>query len=140
MCGRRHIPRYDSFFPVQNFADTKHIYIRLLFIQMAIRVTHRAILQMSKRGSNILFYCRTGGCNGLEYVLEPVKNVQHAEKQILSDSVNLWTCNKSMFHLLGTEIDWKDDKMGSRFVFKNPNANSMCGCGATFSTDLKMSI
>lgn len=39
-----------------------------------------------------------------------------------------------MLHLLGTEIDWKEDTTGSRFVFDNPNANSMCGCGATFST------
>lgn len=101
---------------------------------MAIRVTQIAITQMSKRGSDLLFYCRTGGCNGFEYVLDPVTNVEDAEKQKLSDNVNLWTCNKSMLYLLGSEIDWKEDTMGSRFVFNNPNAISMCGCGATFST------
>ena len=101
---------------------------------MAIRVTKRAITELSKRGSNILFYFKSGGCNGFEYVLDPVSNPQDSEEQILSKNVTLWTCNQSMFHLLGTEIDWKEDMMGSRFVFSNPNANSMCGCGATFST------
>ena len=100
---------------------------------MAIRVTKRAIRELASRGSDMLFYCRSGGCNGFEYVLEPVSGLQDAEKQVLSQSVNLWTCNACMFHLLGTEIDWKEDIMGSRFVFTNPNANSMCGCGATFS-------
>ena len=102
--------------------------------KMAIRVTQRAIAELAKRGSNVLFHCRSGGCNGFEYVLEPVSDAGAADKQILSDDVTLWTCHQSTLHLLGTEIDWKEDTMGSRFVFANPNANSMCGCGATFST------
>jgi iron-sulfur cluster assembly accessory protein len=101
---------------------------------MAIRVTASAVQQLAKRGPNVLFHCRSGGCNGFEYVLEPVEKVDDAEKQKLSENVTLWTCNHSIFHLLGTEIDWKEDMMGSRFVFSNPNANSACGCGATFST------
>lgn len=96
-------------------------------------MTKTAIRELAKRGPNVLFFCRSGGCNGFEYVLEPVTDPKDAEKQGLSTVVNLWTCNASMFHLLGTEIDWKEDVMGSRFVFTNPNANSMCGCGATFS-------
>jgi len=44
-------------------------------------------------------------------------------------------CGKSMFLVIGTEIDWKEDYMGSRFEFNNPNAKGMCGCGSTFSVD-----
>ena len=65
----------------------------------------------------ISFLLSHSGCNGFEYVLEPVDNTHDAEKQTLSTGVTLWTCNKSMLYLLGTEIDWKDDIMGSRFVF-----------------------
>ena len=101
---------------------------------MAIRVTQRAIVELAKRGSDVLFHCRSGGCNGFEYVLEPVSDAGAADKQKLSNDVTLWTCHRSMLHLLGTKIDWKEDMMGSCFVFDNPNANSMCGCGATFST------
>ena len=77
---------------------------------------------------------KSGGCNGFEYVLEPVvEKPSNVETQVFKN-VQLYTCNISMLHLLGTQIDWKEDMMGSRFVFENPNANSACGCGATFST------
>lgn len=101
--------------------------------RMAIKVTERAMRELARRGSHILFSCSSGGCNGFEYVLEATSAPKDAEKQPLSDNLTLWTCNRSMLYLLGTEIDWKEDMMGSRFVFSNPNASSMCGCGATFS-------
>ena len=102
--------------------------------QMAIRVTARALTEMAKRSNQLLFSCKSGGCNGFEYVLEPVvEKPSNVETQV-SKNVQLYTCNISMLHLLGTQIDWKEDMMGSRFVFENPNANSACGCGATFST------
>ena len=37
------------------------------------------------------------------------------------------------FIYIGTEIDWKEDFMGARFVFDNPQAKSKCGCGTSFS-------
>ena len=101
---------------------------------MAVRVTARAVAQMSKRSTRLLFSCKSGGCNGFEYVLEDVpEKPDNVETQVF-EGITLYTCNISMLHLLGTEIDWKEDMMGSRFTFNNPNANSMCGCGATFST------
>ncbi len=100
---------------------------------MAIRVSERAIRELARRGSEMLFSCKSGGCNGFEYVLEATSAPKDAEKQVLNESVTLWTCNRSMLYLLGTEIDWNEDIMGSRFVFSNPNANSRCGCGATVS-------
>lgn len=42
----------------------------------------------------------------------------------------------SLMWLIGTEIDWVEDRMGSRFVFKNPNATAACGCGISFSPDV----
>ena len=102
---------------------------------MAIRVTARAIQEMAKRSNKLLFSCKSGGCNGLEYVIKPVdEQPANVETQRLADNVTLYTCNISMLHLLGTEIGWAKDVMGSRFTFQNPNANAMCGCGATFST------
>jgi iron-sulfur cluster assembly accessory protein len=102
---------------------------------MAIQLTTRASSELLKKSKQIFFYCKTGGCNGFEYVLEPVKSEPpKTETQTFDSGLLLYTCNLSMFHLLGTKIDWKEDMMGSRFVFDNPNANSMCGCGATFST------
>tara|TARA_B110000971_G_C19980900_1_gene487290 strand:+ start:463 stop:792 length:330 start_codon:yes stop_codon:yes gene_type:complete len=107
----------------------------IFFKKMAIQVTKRAAEELIKRSQHILFSCKGGGCNGFEYVLEPcAPDVSKVEKQTESNGVNVYTCNMSMLHLLGTTIDWSEDIMGSRFVFENPNAHSMCGCGATFST------
>ena len=102
---------------------------------MAIRVSSLAAREMLKRSTELFFYCKSGGCNGFEYVLEPTaEKPLSTETQTLDSGVLLHTCERSLFYLLGTKIDWKEDVMGSRFIFENPNATSMCGCGATFST------
>ena len=103
-----------------------------------IRVTSKAISQLKKIANpDILFYCKSGGCNGLEYVLEPVKNPEKADKQKLDTDTNLWVCHMSVLHLLDTKIDWLEDTMGNRFTFTNPNADSSCGCGKTFNAKTK---
>ena len=48
------------------------------------------------------------------------------------DNINVVICNSSIFHLLGTKIDWKKNIMGEAFHFENPNASSKCGCGTSF--------
>jgi iron-sulfur cluster assembly accessory protein len=100
-----------------------------------INVTSRAAKEMAKRSSKLLFTCKSGGCNGLEYVLEPVTDKpSEVDTQVLDNNVNIYVCQLSMLHVLGTTIDWKKDFMGERFIFENPNATSTCGCGSTFST------
>lgn len=101
---------------------------------MAVRVTKEAARQLSLRGSSFLFSCKSGGCNGFEYVLEQSTGEANVELQKLDNGVDLMICKVSMLYLLGTQIDWTDSLMGARFVFTNPNANSVCGCGSTFST------
>ena len=102
---------------------------------MAVRVTSIAGEQLLKRSKNIFFYCKSGGCNGFEYVLSECDDKPTDTKtQRLDSGLLLHVCNISMFHLLGTEIDWCEDIMGARFIFDNPNASSACGCGLTFST------
>ena len=75
-----------------------------------------------------------GGCSGFTYTLdlveeEPADNdevMTHKDVRIVCDS-------KSLLYLSGTQIDYKDEMMGSGFVFKNPNATSSCGCGSSFT-------
>ena len=99
-----------------------------------IRITAAAIPHLKRIGRpNVLFYCKSGGCNGLEYRLEPTTTPTDADPQAVDLSTTLWVCHSSQMHLLYTEIDWAEDVMGARFVFSNPNASSSCGCGQTFS-------
>jgi len=99
-----------------------------------IRITKNAISQLKKVANpDILFYCKSGGCNGLEYILEPTNNPDKADKQKIDANINIWLCHRSTLYLLGTEIDWLEDTMGNRFIFTNPNADASCGCGKTFN-------
>lgn len=85
--------------------------------------------------SNILFYAKGGGCNGFNYILEPISkdDINKKDEVIKCDSVNIIVCYKSLLHLLGTTIDYKKDIMGETFHFINPNAKAKCGCGTSFS-------
>ena len=92
---------------------------------MAIRVSSLAAREMLKRSKELFFYCKSGGCNGFEYVLEPCsEKPPKTETQTLEIGVLLHTCEQSLFHLLGTEVDWQEDVMGSRFIFHNPRENN----------------
>ena len=93
----------------------------------------RGILKNSNSKS-ILVGVKGGGCNGLKYYVEPTNDLPNKlDETIKVDDVNIIVCGKSLFHLIGTEVKWKDDLMGSGLEFNNPNAVSSCGCGETFS-------
>ena len=84
--------------------------------------------------NNIIFRVKGGGCNGFNYILEPMnEKPEKLDVIVKRTNYNLVVCRHSLFHLLGTKIDWQNDYMGSRFVFENPQASAKCGCGTSFS-------
>jgi len=108
-----------------------------------VKITPSAISRLRKiiaheQCKSILFSIKGGGCSGFEYKLEPNNNkAEKIDEVIKKDGIELHVCGKSLMHVLGTEIDWKDDIMGSYFRFNNPNASAQCGCGTSFSTSGK---
>ena len=88
--------------------------------------------------NRILFSIKGGGCNGFNYLLEPLKETdvlgKRDEKVPISESCDLYVNNESLMHLLGTQIDWKKTIMGESFHFENPMADSKCGCGTSFTS------
>ena len=107
---------------------------------IAVRLTTTAknqILKLIKEHnvSNMLFSIKSGGCNGFNYNLTPVRQEPHNNEEFVNIDNNskLIICNKSLLYVLGSTIDWKTDIMGSYFRFENPNAESSCGCGKSFN-------
>jgi iron-sulfur cluster assembly protein len=93
---------------------------------------------MKQNDSNrIMIGVRGGGCNGLQYYIEPFKGTLDKNDEIIKiDNENeIIICGKSVLFLIGTEIKWKTDFLGTGLEFINPNANSTCGCGETFNVD-----
>ncbi|XP_052012274.1 iron-sulfur cluster assembly 1 homolog, mitochondrial isoform X4 [Apodemus sylvaticus] len=76
---------------------------------------------------------RTRGCNGLSYSLEYTKTKGDSDEEVIQDGVRVFIEKKAQLTLLGTEMDYVEDKLSSEFVFNNPNIKGTCGCGESFS-------
>lgn len=103
-----------------------------------ITITSLAIKQLKNiikkdNAKGILFSVKGGGCAGFEYQFKPINTFTNKKNIVNQDNLTIEVCEKSMFYLLGTNIDWKEDIMGKGFVFKNPMAGMSCGCGTSFS-------
>ncbi|EEH08237.1 iron-sulfur assembly protein 1 [Histoplasma capsulatum G186AR] len=72
------------------------------------------------------------GCSGLSYHLEYVDKPAPFDEVVEQDGVKILIDSKALFSIIGTEMDWQEDSLASRFVFKNPNIKDQCGCGESF--------
>ncbi len=75
---------------------------------------------------------KSGGCAGMSYVMEYAKEIKPNEEVIEDKGVKVLIDPKAIIYLLGTEMDYKQEKFSSQFVFKNPNETERCGCGESF--------
>jgi iron-sulfur cluster assembly protein len=75
---------------------------------------------------------RTKGCSGLSYTLEFADSQQPMDEVVESAGVKLLIDPKASLFLIGTEMDYEEEKLKSGFVFKNPNEKGRCGCGESF--------
>ncbi|KAF2130960.1 hypothetical protein P153DRAFT_287130 [Dothidotthia symphoricarpi CBS 119687] len=76
---------------------------------------------------------RAKGCSGLAYHLEYVDKPSMLDEQVNQDGVKVLIDNKALLNIIGSEMDWLEDKLNQRFIFKNPNITEQCGCGESFS-------
>ena len=72
---------------------------------------------------------KNGGCAGMEYTMEYVEAIRPTDEVVEDKGVKLLIDPKAVLFLIGTEMDWKVEKLASQFVFNNPNQTSACGCG-----------
>lgn len=105
-----------------------------------INVTDSAktkILDLLAEENNPNLYLRTfvqgGGCSGFSYgfTFDEVMNEDDFEMPLEQSKILIDAM--SMQYLQGATVDYKEDLQGSQFVITNPNAQSTCGCGSSFS-------
>ena len=75
---------------------------------------------------------KSGGCAGMEYVLEYAKNINPSDEIVEDKGVKVFIDPAAIIYLVGTEMDYKKDEFSSTFVFNNPNETERCGCGESF--------
>lgn len=73
------------------------------------------------------------GCNGMSYTLEYAKSKGKFDEEVNQDGVKVFIDAKAQLTLLGTEMDFQENKLSSEFVFNNPNIKATCGCGESFT-------
>lgn len=74
-----------------------------------------------------------GGCSGFQYGFTFDEDMAEDDTVVERDGVSLVVDPMSFQYLAGAEVDYQEGLEGSRFVIKNPNASTTCGCGQSFS-------
>ena len=75
---------------------------------------------------------KSGGCAGMSYVMEYLKEKNPHDEVIEDKGVKVFIDSAAVMYLLGTEMDYKKEDFSSTFVFNNPNETERCGCGESF--------
>jgi iron-sulfur cluster assembly protein len=73
------------------------------------------------------------GCSGLAYSVDYVTEEQPFDEKIVTPGGTFYVDAASVLYLIGSRMDWKEDDFTAGFVFENPNAKGMCGCGESFT-------
>jgi iron-sulfur cluster assembly protein len=90
----------------------------------------RDILEKSEgRYVGVRVGVKNGGCAGMSYTMDYAEGQNPFDEVIEDQGVRILIDPKAVMFLLGTEMDFKRDKLASRFVFSNPNQTEACGCG-----------
>jgi len=95
------------------------------------RVKH-IIDNREKPTLGIRIFVKTRGCSGLSYGMEYVDEKVELDEEVHIKGVTLFISPKAIMFVLGTEMDYVENKLESGFSFKNPNEKGRCGCGESF--------
>ena len=91
------------------------------------------ITELTKRADSEIVGLRVGikngGCAGQSYTVEYAHEIRPTDEVVEDKGVKILVDPKAVLFLLGTEMDYKTDKMQSQFIFNNPNQTGACGCG-----------
>ena len=104
-----------------------------------IDITESAIKRLSTllkdeedKNTKLRIYITGGGCSGFQYGFTFDSNKSDDDLIIEIESVSIVVDPMSMQYLIGSVLDFTEGLEGSRFVIKNPNAKTTCGCGSSF--------
>ena len=72
------------------------------------------------------------GCSGMSYFVEYAEEQKKFEDVVEDKGVRIFIDPTAVMFLLGSEMDYQEDKFQTGFVFRNPNEKARCGCGESF--------
>jgi iron-sulfur cluster insertion protein len=105
----------------------------LIFTDAAAAKVKNLLAEEGNPELKLRVFVQGGGCSGFQYGFTFDETMNDDDTAIDKEGVQLLVDPMSFQYLVGAEIDYKDDLEGSQFVIRNPNANSTCGCGSSFT-------
>ncbi|CAN5203917.1 iron-sulfur cluster insertion protein ErpA [soil metagenome] len=106
---------------------------QLEFTPQAAAKVAELIVEEGNPNLKLRLYVTGGGCSGFSYGFAFDDQTAEDDTLIVTEGVALVVDAMSLQYVLGARVDFEDGLEGSRFVIHNPNAQSTCGCGSSFS-------
>lgn len=106
-----------------------------------ITLTERAVdrvgqlMEMNPDAAGLRIWIKEGGCNGLTYQVDLAEAEPVGDDVVETAQGKVFVDPKAAMYVLGSEMDFYQDKFYSGFLFKNPNESGRCGCGESFSVE-----
>ncbi|KAL7416253.1 hypothetical protein BDY24DRAFT_337069, partial [Mrakia frigida] len=97
--------------------------------QTSTALDHLRELAAGPSSSLLRIGVRTKGCAGMAYHLEYVDAPGKLDDVVEQDGVKVVIDSKALMTIIGSEMDWVEDRLSAKFVFTNPNIVDACGCG-----------
>ena len=112
---------------------TVQIALPIEFSDAAARKVKTLVEEEENPNLKLRVYVTGGGCSGFQYGFTFDEKVNEGDTTIDKNEVTLVVDPMSLQYLVGGEVDYTEGLEGSRFVAINPNADTTCGCGSSFS-------
>lgn len=105
----------------------------LILTNAAARKVQELVLEEMNPELKLRVYISGGGCSGFQYGFSFEEVAETDDIIIENDGVQMLVDPLSVQYLEGAEVDYTENLQGSKFVIRNPNATTTCGCGSSFS-------
>ena len=106
---------------------------QILTLTDAAATQARKLMTKSQTAIGLRVAIKTAGCSGLQYKIEFADEQKPFEDKIEQKGITIFIDPAAVMFIIGSEMDWAEDKFASSFTFKNPNETARCGCGESFS-------
>ncbi len=105
----------------------------LIFTDSAAEKVKALIDEEGDDSLNLRVFISGGGCSGFQYGFTFDEKEGEGDTVVENRGVKLLIDPMSIQYLMGAEIDYTEGLEGAQFVIRNPNAQTTCGCGSSFS-------
>ena len=105
----------------------------IVFTDAAATKVSELIAEEENPNLKLRVFISGGGCSGFQYGFTFDEDIEEGDSRVENQGVTLLIDPMSVQYLMGAEIDYKEDLQGAQFIIRNPNAQTTCGCGQSFS-------